>query len=61
MRIHVATVNSWSPQHRDLLGNLCWTPGVKWDSLRCFVEEKGIPFLGLCKLRGKRVGGLEWM
>jgi hypothetical protein len=23
------------------------------------MAEKGIPFLGLCRLRGKRVGGLE--
>jgi hypothetical protein len=25
------------------------------------VAEKGIPFLGLCGLRGKRAGGLEWL
>jgi hypothetical protein len=25
------------------------------------VVEKGIPFLGLCKLKGKRIGGFEWI
>jgi hypothetical protein len=47
-------VDSWSSQQRDFLSNLCWILAGKWDSLRDCVVEKGIPFLGLCRLRGKR-------
>jgi hypothetical protein len=33
-------------------------PRGKWDRLRECIIEKGIPFLGLFSLRGKRFGGL---
>jgi len=49
---------SLDSQQWDLLANICWIPRGKWDSLRDCWVEKGISFLGLCKLMGKKGCGL---